>query len=123
MDLLASEKDFLKVIEFPATGFLCLQISSDIPHDNVDLSWRRRFLHDSHPQPHDGSHTVAISAFFLSTLQTLWQRKKLIKEMWESGAGTIVNKLIIFDSFIPKFLCVGPTGPQQPDWLPKHRRG
>jgi hypothetical protein len=121
--LVSVGKRLLEGDRISSPGVLCLQMSSDIPHDNVDISWRRSFLHDSHPQPHDGSHTVAISAFFLSTLQTPWQRKRLIKEMWESGAGTIVNGLIIFNPFTPKSLCVGPTRSQQPDWLPKHRRG
>lgn len=67
----------------------------------MDISWHRKPHGDSHPQPHDGSRTIAISAFFLSTLETPWRRKKLVKEMWESGAGTIVSRLIAFDIFIP----------------------
>ena len=43
--------------------------------------------------------------------------------MWESGAGTIVNIFVIFNSFAPKFLYIGPSRSQQPNWLPKHRRG
>ncbi|KAI0281665.1 mitochondrial small ribosomal subunit Rsm22-domain-containing protein [Russula aff. rugulosa BPL654] len=64
------------------------QLLEDVPHDNLDLSWHRS--HHDHPQPHDGSETIAISAFFLSTLQTSLKRKRMVKEMWESGAGTIV---------------------------------
>jgi hypothetical protein len=76
-------------------------VSSDIPHDNIDISWRRRLVHDGHPQPQDEGHTLAISAFLLSTLQTSLQRKRLIKEMWESGAGTIVDKPITSNSITP----------------------
>jgi len=65
------------------------QLLEDVPHDNLTISWHGRFHHDN-LQPYDGSHTVAISAFFLSTLQHSPQRKRLVKEMWESGAGTIV---------------------------------
>jgi hypothetical protein len=101
MALLVSEGDFLKVVESRAFDFLRLQVSSDILHDEMDISWHRGFVPDSHPQPHDGSHTLAISAFFLSTLQTSLQKKRLIKEMWKSGAGTIVSRLVIFISFTP----------------------
>jgi hypothetical protein len=66
----------------------------DVPHDNLDLSWHRSH-HDRNSQPHDGSETIAISAFFLSTLQSL-KRKRIVKEMWESGAETIVRRLITF---------------------------
>lgn len=72
-------------------------MSSDVLHDTMDISWHKKPRRDSHPQPHDGSHTIAISAFFLSTLEIPWQRKRLVKEMWESGAGTIVSRLIPFD--------------------------
>lgn len=39
--------------------------------------------------PHD-KQTIALSAFFLSTLSTEIERKKLVKEMWESGAEVMV---------------------------------
>ncbi|KAI0308079.1 mitochondrial small ribosomal subunit Rsm22-domain-containing protein [Multifurca ochricompacta] len=61
-----------------------------IPHDNLDISWQRKFHRDNWPQSYDGSQTIAVSAFFLSTLQTSLQRKALMKEMWESGADIIV---------------------------------
>ncbi|KAI0257273.1 mitochondrial small ribosomal subunit Rsm22-domain-containing protein [Lactifluus subvellereus] len=66
------------------------RLLEDIPHDSLNISWQRKLHHDSYSQPHDGSHTMAISAFFLSTLRTSLQRKSLVKEMWESGAETIV---------------------------------
>ena len=122
MVLLASEDDSLKVVEFRAPRFVRSPVSSDIPHDNTQISWERIFHHDSYPQPHDGGHTVAISAFFLSTLQTSLKRKRLIKEMRESGAGTIVNIFVIFNSFAHISSHIGPSGSQQPSWLPKHCR-
>ncbi|KAI9511726.1 Rsm22-domain-containing protein [Russula earlei] len=66
------------------------QLLEDVQHDNLDVTWHRKFPHDGHTQSHDGNHTIAISAFFLSTLQTSLQKKRLVKEMWESGAGIIV---------------------------------
>jgi len=43
--------------------------------------------------------------------------------MWESGAGTIVNIFVIFNSFAPEFSYIGASGSQQPGWFPKHCRG
>ena len=67
-------------------------ISSDVPHDGLDVSWQRKLHPDGIPQTHDGRSTVAISAFFLSTLHTPLKRKALIEEIWGSGAETIVSR-------------------------------
>jgi hypothetical protein len=72
-------------------------MSSDVLHDGLDVSWQRKFHPDSIPQAHDGSSTVAISAFFLSTLHTPLQRKALIEEIWKSGAETIVIRFTVFN--------------------------
>ncbi|KAF8273002.1 mitochondrial small ribosomal subunit Rsm22-domain-containing protein [Lactarius quietus] len=66
------------------------QLLEGVPHGGMDVSWQRKFHSDNIPQVHDGSSTVAISAFFLSTLNTQLQRKALIEEIWECGAETIV---------------------------------
>lgn len=66
------------------------QLLEDVPHDGLDVSWQKSFHSDNTPQVHAGSGTVAITAFFLSMLNTPLQRKALIEEMWESGAETIV---------------------------------
>lgn len=66
------------------------QLLEDVLHDGLEVSWQRNSHLDNTPQAHDGSSTVAISAFFLSTLQTPLQRKALVEEMWRSGAETIV---------------------------------
>ncbi|KAH9050521.1 Rsm22-domain-containing protein [Lactarius hengduanensis] len=66
------------------------QLLEDVLHDGLDVSWQRKFQPDNIPQVYDGSSTVAISAFFLSTLQKPFQRKALIEEIWGSGAETIV---------------------------------
>jgi hypothetical protein len=63
----------------------------------LDVIWQRKLLSDNIPQVHDGSSTVAISAFFLSTLNTPLQRKALIEEIWESGAETIVIRSTVFN--------------------------
>ncbi|KAI0274926.1 mitochondrial small ribosomal subunit Rsm22-domain-containing protein [Gloeopeniophorella convolvens] len=61
-----------------------------VPHDSLDISWQRKFRADDWLQLHNGGGTIAISAFLLSTLQGSIQRKAVLKEMWESGAETIV---------------------------------
>ncbi|KAH9004167.1 Rsm22-domain-containing protein [Lactarius hatsudake] len=60
-----------------------------------NVSWQRKFQPDDIPQVYDGSSTVAISAFFLSTLQKPFQRKALIEEIWGSGAETIPRELLL----------------------------
>jgi hypothetical protein len=117
---LASEGNFLKVVEFRAHAFLHLSVQPDIPHDSLNISWQRTLHHDSYSQPRD---TMAISAFFLSTLRTSLQRKSLVKDMWESGAETIVCRLITNFLTSNALLYVGSTRSQQSSRLPKRRRG
>lgn len=38
-----------------------------------------------------GHNALAISAFHLSSLPTALARKQMVKEMWESGAHTLVS--------------------------------
>jgi hypothetical protein len=123
MVLLTSEGGFLEVDEFRAHAFLHSSTQLDIPHDSLDIAWHRTFHHDSLPQPLDGSNTIAISAFFLSTLRNSLQRKLVVKEMWESGADTIVSRLVINFPTSNALLYVGPTRSQHSVRLPKCRRG
>nr|GAT61338.1 3-methyl-2-oxobutanoate hydroxymethyltransferase [Mycena chlorophos] len=54
------------------------------------VSWRKS-LHDNDiVSRSEGGHTVALSAFMLSSLSTHVARKALIKEMWSSGADVLV---------------------------------
>jgi ribosomal protein RSM22 (predicted rRNA methylase) len=51
----------------------------------LSVSW-----HKALPETTPVGETLAVSAFALSGMPTPLQRKQLVKEMWASGAGTIV---------------------------------
>ena len=95
--LVSTGKRLLKGAQISSSYYAFAYLQLDIPHDSLNIAWQRKFHHDSFAQTRDGSSTIAISAFFLSTLRTSLQRKSLVKEMWESGADTIVSSLIIVD--------------------------
>lgn len=56
----------------------------------LSATWQRSFREDDIIKRTEGHDTLALSAFMLSTLQTPLARKKFVKELWESGAHTIV---------------------------------
>lgn len=60
----------------------------------LNVTWQRSFQEHNKRPSEDGNGVLALSAFMLSTLQTPLARKALVKEMWESGADTIVSLLI-----------------------------
>ncbi|EIW87110.1 hypothetical protein CONPUDRAFT_116167 [Coniophora puteana RWD-64-598 SS2] len=56
-----------------------------------DISWSKSYHEDRHSVPREeGSNTLALSAFNLSSLNPPLARKTQVKEMWQSGAGTII---------------------------------
>ncbi|KAJ7292885.1 Rsm22-domain-containing protein [Mycena rebaudengoi] len=54
------------------------------------VSWHKSFREDDVIPRSEGHHTVALSAFMLTSLPTHVARKALIKEMWSSGAHVLV---------------------------------
>lgn len=60
---------------------------------NLDVSWQRSFQEGNRVKRSQGHDTLALSAFMLSSLKTPSARKTLIKEIWESGAHTIVGSV------------------------------
>ncbi|KAG7099840.1 hypothetical protein E1B28_001648 [Marasmius oreades] len=58
--------------------------------DNTNVSWQRSFRDDDKIPRSLGHDTLALSAFNLSSLPTHLARKAQVKEMWESGANTLV---------------------------------
>ncbi|KAG1754790.1 mitochondrial small ribosomal subunit Rsm22-domain-containing protein [Suillus paluster] len=56
----------------------------------LSATWQKSFREDDIIKRTEGRDTLALSAFMLSTLQTPLARKKFVKELWESGAHTIV---------------------------------
>ncbi|KAF9270814.1 Rsm22-domain-containing protein [Marasmius fiardii PR-910] len=59
-------------------------------YKNTDVSWQRSFQEDDKISRSLGYDTLALSAFYLSSLPTHLARKALVKQMWESGAHTLV---------------------------------
>jgi hypothetical protein len=57
----------------------------------LSVQWQKTFHEDDHAKPADGGRTLAISAFSLSALPNAAARKQLVREMWDSGAETIVR--------------------------------
>lgn len=59
----------------------------------LDVTWQRSFQEHNKRPSEEADGVLALSAFMLSTIQNPLSRKALVKEMWESGADTIVSNL------------------------------
>ena len=57
------------------------------------VSWQRSFQEDDRISRSQGHNVLALSAFALSSISAPSSRRALVKEMWESGAHTIVRSL------------------------------
>ena len=55
------------------------------------MSWQKSYREENKLDRTDGKGTLAISAFLLSSLPTALHRKDFVKQIWESGADTIVS--------------------------------
>jgi len=55
------------------------------------VSWQKSFHADDRISRSQAQDVLALSAFSLSSITTPSSRKALVKEMWESGAHTIVR--------------------------------
>jgi hypothetical protein len=62
---------------------------------SLSTSWQRSFREENKIRRTEATDTLAISAFALSSLPNALARKKLVKEIWESGANVIVSVLEI----------------------------
>ncbi|PFH52318.1 hypothetical protein AMATHDRAFT_140364 [Amanita thiersii Skay4041] len=56
----------------------------------LNIRWQRSFKQHDNVDMTDHRHTLALSAFLLSSLSTALARRTVIKEMWESGADVMV---------------------------------
>ena len=61
---------------------------------DLRVSWQRMLQQDDKISKEQGGNVIALSAFALSSLQTPLAKKQLVKEMWESGANTIVSETV-----------------------------
>jgi len=55
------------------------------------VSWQKSFQADDRISRSQAQDVLALSAFSLSSIPTPSSRRALVKEMWESGAHTIVR--------------------------------
>lgn len=56
----------------------------------LEPTWQKLFSEEDLRERAQGSGTVALSAFVLSSLPSPLARKALVKEMWGSGAEVLV---------------------------------
>ncbi|PPQ76992.1 hypothetical protein CVT25_014809 [Psilocybe cyanescens] len=60
------------------------------PKSGLNVAWKKSFREEDKVLREEGSKTVALSAFALTSLSNTMAQKTLVQEMWESGAHTIV---------------------------------
>ncbi|KAI9570198.1 Rsm22-domain-containing protein [Boletus coccyginus] len=56
----------------------------------LSATWRKTFPDECRVEPAKGHSTIALSAFMLSAQPSPLSRKNMVKEMWDSGAQTII---------------------------------
>ncbi|KAG6334024.1 hypothetical protein ID866_5067 [Astraeus odoratus] len=66
------------------------QLVQKIDLGSLSATWRKSFHESDRIDRAQGRNTLALSAFMLSSLPTHLARKRLIKELWESGADTMI---------------------------------
>lgn len=65
--------------------------TTDVDIGQTTVRWQKGFSDVDYVRRSEGGSVLALSAFYLSTLPTPLARKAAVKEMWKSGAGTIVS--------------------------------
>lgn len=67
----------------------------DVKLGAISTSWHKGFSDEHNLIVGQGQRVVAISAFHLSEAKSDIERKDLVKQMWNSGADTIVSSITI----------------------------
>ncbi|EAU92266.1 3-methyl-2-oxobutanoate hydroxymethyltransferase [Coprinopsis cinerea okayama7 len=84
-------RSYLGIDKRQAMVALAERIQNNItPPEGFSLQFKKTFSEEDNVPREEGTKTVALSAFTLSSLPTPLARKALVKEMWESGAHTLV---------------------------------
>uniref|UniRef100_A0A0W0FSA2 Rsm22-domain-containing protein n=1 Tax=Moniliophthora roreri TaxID=221103 RepID=A0A0W0FSA2_MONRR len=83
-------KSYLAIEKRPGLVTIGKRLLLDVKSGNTAVSWQKSFHDDDNIPQSLGHDTLALSAFYLSSLPTHLARKQLVKEMWESGAHTLV---------------------------------
>jgi hypothetical protein len=71
------------------------------------VSWQKSFQSDDKVPRSKAQDVLALSAFSLSSIPAPLSRKAIVKEMWESGAHTIV---IVLSHVLAESLLTGYVG-------------
>lgn len=72
------------------------QLLQDIPvSEELSVEHKKSIQEADYITREDGQNTLGLSAFVLSSLSNPLQRKQMVKEMWESGAHTLVSHLSV----------------------------
>ncbi|KAF8433554.1 mitochondrial small ribosomal subunit Rsm22-domain-containing protein [Boletus edulis BED1] len=66
------------------------QLLQNTELDALSVTWRKSFHDEYRVDPAKGHSTIALSAFMLSAQPSPLSRKYMVKEMWDSGAQTII---------------------------------
>ncbi|KAL4251512.1 Mitochondrial RNA Methyltransferase [Abortiporus biennis] len=66
------------------------RLYGELGQESLKVNWQKGFAADNRITHSEGANVVALSAFLLSSLHTPLARKQVVKEMWESGAETII---------------------------------
>lgn len=73
-------------------GLVCIgkELLQRTGSGSLCVTWRKAFHESDRVDRAEGQNTVALSAFMLSSLPSQFSKKRMVKEMWESGAHTII---------------------------------
>ena len=74
----------------PYDGHL-LMWCADVRRNDMIVSWKKSFQEDDRIPRSQAQDVMALSAFSLSSIPLPSSRRALVKQMWESGANTIVS--------------------------------
>lgn len=71
------------------------RISADSEPGAVSVTWQKSFKEENKIQRSGAGDVLALSAFMLSSLPSPVARKALVKEIWDSGADTMVMSILL----------------------------
>ncbi|KAF8807962.1 Rsm22-domain-containing protein [Phlegmacium glaucopus] len=66
------------------------KLVASTPIGDLNVQWKKTFKQEDVIQREEGHDTIALSAFMLTSLSSHVAQKNLVKEMWDSGALTII---------------------------------
>lgn len=87
----AIAKRLLQSKLFTPSEWTLPQVCVDVRRNDMIVSWKKSFQEDDRIPRSQGQDAMALSAFSLSSITLPSSRRALVREMWESGAHTIVR--------------------------------